>query len=150
MVTIRAVYSSSRFDGTYLIDNRCKVAMWFTTPADHKTSSHLSAPTYPEVQEPSFRVIKGKQYERFTRFADATTVQGELMFTVTATFVGRLDRSKNFNLGKNGLGNGFGSGGASEYQFILHSVSDVEVEQAPSYLPQPIPSTLPDRISDEK
>lgn len=72
------------------------------------------------------------------------------MFTVKATFVGRLDRRKNFKRGKNGWGNGFGADGASEYQFISHSVSEVDVEQAPPFGPQPIESTLSDHIANEK
>lgn len=122
----------------------------FTTPAEHKTFALISGSTYPKQQEPTLNVIEDTEYERFNRFASATSMNLEPMFKVTATFVGRLDRRKNFKLGKNGWGNGFGADGASEYQFILHSVSEVDVEQAPPLGPQPIDSTLPDRIANEK
>jgi hypothetical protein len=41
------------------------------------------------------------------------------------------------------VGNGFGQMGQSKYQFILRSVSDVEVEEAKRG-PDTIPSKLPD------
>jgi hypothetical protein len=72
----------------------------------------------------------------------------EPAYKVTATFTGRLDRCRNFKLGRDWVGNGFGLMGQSEYQFILLSVSDINVRPA-TFGPETIPSTLPDRLPEE-
>jgi len=98
MVTIRAVYSPTPFEGDYLLDTECKKGMWFTTPTGAHFGAILTSHSQAKVHEPTFEVIKDKQYEQFIQFAYARTANLEPEWQVTATFKGRLDRSKNFAL----------------------------------------------------
>ncbi len=149
MVRIRAVYSGS-FEGSYLSDIKCfDKSLWFTAPEGiaSMAAANLGGRSYPKVAEPDFTLVKDKEYEKFTRFAYATVENLEPAYRVTATFTGRLDRCRDFRLGKNWVGNGFGQMGQSEYQLVLKSVSEIDVEQATGHV-ETVPSKLPDDISE--
>jgi hypothetical protein len=151
MVRIRDVYLGS-FEGSYLSDIKCHKGMWFTTP-DGNPGMNVAVISRrgqdPKVAGANFSLVADQEYAKFTQFAYATVENLEPAYKVTATFKGRLDRGKNFKLGKDGFGNGFGQMGQSEYQLILQSVSEVTVEEAPPFGPEPILSILPDHISND-
>jgi hypothetical protein len=142
MVRIRAFYAGS-FEGSYLIDIKCNKALWFTTPEGKSAfAAILVRGPYPKVAKTDFALVEDKEYEVFTRFAYATVENLEPAYKVTATFTGRLDRSRNFKLGRDG----FGQMGQSEFQLVLQSVTDVEAEEA-ELIPL-IHSTLPNRLEE--
>jgi hypothetical protein len=148
LVRIRAVYAGS-FEGSYLLDNKCGKALWFTTPEGNTSVAvSLIHTPYPKVGEANFALVKDKEYEKFERFAYATVENLQPQYRVTAIFTGRIDRCRDFKLGKNGFGNGFGQMGQSEFQFILRSVSDVVVEDAKNGLVL-TPSVLSDHLPQE-
>ena len=119
----------------------------FTTPEGNagNIAAFVVPRPYPEMPEATFALVRDKEYEKFAYFAYATT-RGQSEYEVSAAFIGRVDRRKNFKAGKYG-GNGFGHMGCCEFQVMLRSVSEVKVGEAKGSL-IPTRSALPDRLPE--
>jgi hypothetical protein len=142
-VRIRATYAGS-WEGEYLLDTKCGKTTWFTTPDGSEDVAAMLVPADHPVPRPvNFALVKDADYEKFKRFAYATVENLQREYTVTATFTGRIDHREGFKRNADGSGNGFGHMGASEFQLVLESVSDVAVERSKTIL-TPTTSKLPD------
>jgi hypothetical protein len=149
LVRIRAVYAGT-FESSELLDRSCGKSVWFTTSEGNASVAAIVVYSpYPKVPEVPVELVKDKEYEKFTKLAYATVENLQAEYEVTATFTGRIDRCKDFKLSKNGIGNGFGQRGRSEFQLVLRSVSDVNATEAKGIL-QPTRSALPDHIPEKQ
>ena len=148
LVRIRAVYAGS-FEGSYLADPTCGKSVWFTTPEGNANVAAIVVHSpYPKMPDTTFQLVKDKEYDKFTKLAYARLENLQPEYDVTATFIGRIDRCKDFKLDKKGFGNGFGQMGQSEFQLVLRSVSDVNAEEAKSIV-EPTRSAIPDHIPEK-
>jgi hypothetical protein len=148
LVRIKAVYAGS-FEGSYLLDPACGKSVWFTTPDESANiAAVLGDSAYPKVPEATFDLVRDKEYEKFTNLAYAAVENFQPEYEVTATFTGRIDRCNDFKVNKKGFGNGFGQMGLSEFQFVLHSLADVNAKKAEG-LVEPTRSALPSYIPEK-
>jgi len=145
IVQIKATFSGS-WEGEYLRDAKCEKAIWFTTPEGSPGVAAMVVPAdHPTPRPLTFALVKDADYEKFTRYAYATVENLQREYEVTATFTGRIDHCNGFKKNPDGFGNGFGHMGASEFQFVMKSVSDVVAEQSKTIL-TPSTSTGPVEI----
>jgi hypothetical protein len=153
VVQIRARYAGS-WEGAYLVDDQCQEPIWFTTPDGISSIRSIAVISVSGDQarapEVTFSLVKDNDYEQFSRFAYATE-NLQPVYDVTATFIGRVDHVRRFQIHANGFGNGFGQMGRSELQFVLKSVTDVDVKKSVQVFGpvQPIVLPLPDHISEQ-
>ena len=124
-VRIRAVYIGP-FEGEGLHDPNCKQGQW-----NGKSAIRLVA------SEDKSKVIKDREYDKFQRFAYATTgCCAAPEYKVTATFIGQI------------VGRNVRRHKESNWHFVLRSVSDVVAEE-PDEAITPTRSPLPDRLPDK-
>jgi hypothetical protein len=143
IVRIKATLSGS-WEGEYLTDTKCGKSISFTTPEGSPAVAAMTVPAdHPAPRPVNFALVKNADYEKFKRYAYATVENLQREYEVTAIFTGRIEHCEAFRRNPDGSGNGFGHMGASEFQFVMESVSDVIAERSKVILTT-TPSTLPD------
>jgi hypothetical protein len=135
---------SGTWEGSWLLDTHCDEAFWFTTPEIAAEIASITGDT--TTPKAHFRVVEDDEYKGFAQYANATVENLQREYDVTGTFVGLVQRRKDFKRSPNGYANGFGYLGSSEFQFVLRSVSNIKAQKTNALTT--IPSTVNEEIPE--